>query len=106
MDIEDELEFIPVDGVYALPYVANAAGILYNKDMFEEHGWEIPTTWDEFIELCETIQDTGIYPLYFGYKDTWTCLAPWNALAVGLAPSDTCAQVNAGETTFPRNMRR
>ena len=100
MDIEDELEFIPVDGVYALPYVANAAGILYNKDMFEEHGWEIPTTWDEFIELCETIQDTGIYPLYFGYKDTWICLAPWNALAVGLAPSDTCAQVNAGETTF------
>ena len=41
MDIEDELEFIPTDGVYALPYVANAAGILYNKDMFEENGWKI-----------------------------------------------------------------
>lgn len=100
MDIEDELELIPKDGVYGLPYVANAAGILYNKDMFEENNWEIPKTWTEFIQLCETIKDSGVYPLYFGFKDTWTCLAPWNALAVGLAPSDTCAQVNAGKTTF------
>ena len=40
LDIVDELEFIPKDGVYGLPYVANCAGILYNKDMFEENGWE------------------------------------------------------------------
>lgn len=102
MDIEDELEFIPKDGVYALPYVANAAGILYNKDMFEENGWKIPQTWTEFTELCETIKASGMQPLYLGYKDTWTCLAPWNALAVGLSPSDTCAQVNAGKTTFSK----
>lgn len=100
LDMEKELEFIPQDGVYALPYAANAAGILYNKDMFEEHGWEIPDTWDEFMELCEEIQAEGILPLYLGYKDTWTCLAPWNALAVGLSDSDTCNQVNMGQTTF------
>ena len=102
MDIEDELEFVPTDGVYALPYVANAAGILYNRDMFEENGWKIPETWSEFINLCDTIKDSGVTPLYLGYKDTWTCLAPWNALAVGLAPSDTCAKVNAGKTTFSK----
>lgn len=100
MDIEKELEFIPQDGVYALPYVANCAGILYNKDMFEENGWAIPQTWSGFLELCEEIQTAGIQPLYFGFKDTWTCLAPWNALAVGLAPPDTCSEVNAGNTTF------
>jgi raffinose/stachyose/melibiose transport system substrate-binding protein len=100
MDIEDELEIIPKDGVYALPYVANAAGILYNRDMFAENGWQVPQTWSEFLTLCDTIKASGIQPLYFGYKDTWTCLAPWNALAVGLAPSDTCSLVNAGQTTF------
>lgn len=105
MDIEDELEFIPKDGVYALPYVANAAGILYNKDMFEDNGWKIPQTWTEFIELCKTIKASGMQPLYLGYKDTWTCLAPWNALAVGLSLSDTCAQVNAGKTTFSKEYR-
>lgn len=100
LEMLEELEFIPKDGIYALPYAANAAGILYNKDMFEEHGWAIPKTWDEFIALCGEIQESGIYPLYLGFKDTWTCLAPWNALAVGLADSDTCNQVNMGNTTF------
>lgn len=105
LDMEKELEFIPQEGVYALPYAANAAGILYNKDMFEEHGWEIPDTWDEFIALCEEIKAEGILPLYLGYKDTWTCLAPWNALAVGLSDSDTCNQVNMGQTTFTASYR-
>ncbi len=100
LEMDKSLELLPKEGTYALPYVANAAGILYNKDMFAEHGWSIPTTWDEFIALCQTIESEGILPLYFGFKDTWTTLAPWNALAVGLAPSDTCKMVNRGETTF------
>lgn len=105
LKIDKDLEFIPQKGVYALPYAANAAGILYNKDMFDANGWEIPETWSEFTELCETIKATGTNPLYFGYKDTWTCLAPWNALAVGLAPSDVCSKVNSGETTFKAEYR-
>ena len=100
LDMDKELEFLPKQGTYALPYIANAAGILYNKDMFEEHGWEIPNTWNEFIALCDEIENAGVQPLYFGYKDTWTCLAPWNALAVGITDSDTCNQVNLGNTTF------
>lgn len=106
MDILKELEFIPQDGVYALPYVANCAGILYNKDLFAENGWEIPTTWSELTALSEKIQsETDIYPFYFGFKDTWTCLAPWNSLAVGLASADTCSRVNSGETTFTEAYR-
>ena len=100
LDMDKGLEFIPQEGVYALPYAANAAGILYNRDMFEEHGWKVPETWDEFIALCKEIEAAGIQPLYLGYKDTWTCLAPWNALAVGLSDPDTCNQVNMGNTTF------
>lgn len=100
LDIVDELEFIPEDGVHALPYVANCGGILYNRDMFEENGWKIPTTWTELMSLCETIRSSGKNPFYFGFKDTWTCLAPWNALAVGLTDPDVCSQVNSGETTF------
>ena len=105
LDILENLEITPKDGVFGVPYVANAAGILYNKDMFEEHGWEIPESWDELIDLCEEIKSEGILPFYFGFRDTWTCLAPWNSLAVDLAPADTCKKVNAGETTFTDNYR-
>lgn len=105
LEIAKNLEYVPEDGVFSVPYVANAAGVLYNKDIFDEHGWEIPETWSEFLALCDEIQAAGILPLYFGFKDTWTCLAPWNALAVDLADADVCRQVNAGETTFTEEYR-
>ena len=105
VDILEGLEFVPTEGTFGVPYVANAAGVLYNREMFQEHGWEIPETWDEFMTLCEDIKAAGIQPLYFGFKDTWTCLAPWNALAVDLAPADVCKQVNRGETNFTEEYR-
>ena len=73
-----------------------------DADLFEENGWKVPTTWQEFTTLCDEIKQSGTLPLYLGFKDTWTCLAPWNALAVGLTDSDTCNQVNMGNTTFAR----
>ena len=100
LETNKELEYVPKEGVYAVPYMANAAGVLYNRDMFAEHNWSIPTTWEEFLSLCETIQGEGIQPLYFGYKDTWTCLAPWNAIAVNLCDTDIAYQVNSGNATF------
>ena len=105
IDIIDGLKFVPVDGVYGVPYMANAAGVLYNKDIFDEHGWKIPESWPEFMKLCDEIKSSGIRPLYFGFKDTWTTLAPWNALAVDLAPADICQQVNMGKANFTDHYR-
>lgn len=105
IDIGEALEFVPKEGTFAVPYVANAAGVLYNRDMFEEHGWKIPETWEELNLLCDAIQAEGIQPFYFGFKDTWTCLAPWNAMAVDLSPADTTKQVNRGQTTFTTEYR-
>lgn len=106
LDIAESLELVPTEGTYILPYVANAAGILYNRDMFAEHGWQIPETWSELMQLCEEIKAEGILPFYFGFKDTWTCLAPWNAMAVELSPADATKQVNRGETTFTQEYRQ
>ncbi|MCI8640217.1 MAG: extracellular solute-binding protein [Coprococcus sp.] len=104
-DIDKDLEYVPEEGVYAVPYVANAAGILYNRKMFKDHGWEIPETWDELMDLCEEIKKEGINPFYFGFREIWTTLAPWNAMCVGLVESDVCRQVNRGETTFTEQYR-
>ena len=100
-NILKSVTYVPMDGIYGVPYVANAAGILYNVDMFEEKGWPIPQTWDEFIELCEEIKSEGeVAPMMLGYKDTWTILSPWNSIAINLVPSDLARQVNAGKAKF------
>lgn len=105
LDINENLEFVPTEGIFGVPYMANAAGILYNKDMFDEHGWKIPKTWDELIALCEEIQEAGKLPFYMGYKDTWTCLSPWNGAASSLASATVCKDVNKGTTTFSEQYR-
>ncbi len=99
-EMDKQLELVPKEGVYAVPYAANAAGVLYNKEMFDQNGWEVPTTWTEFMDLCQEIQDAGIQPFYFGFRDSWTCLAPFNAMAVSLADPTICSQVSAGTATF------
>lgn len=98
--MDKQLELVPQKGVYAMPYAANAAGILYNKKIFQQHGWTIPQTWDELIALCKKIKAAGITPFYYGMKDTWTTLAPWNAIAVDLVNPNICQQVNLGKATF------
>lgn len=101
-DILKSVTYVPMDGIYGVPYVANAAGMLYNKDLFEEHGWTIPETWDELIALFERIKSEtpDIYPIYLGYLDTWTILSPWNSITINMVPSDLARQVNAGTAKF------
>lgn len=100
-DILKSVTYVPMDGIYGVPYVANAAGMLYNVDMFEEHGWQIPETWDELIELCEKIKTEGeVAPFYLGYLDTWTILSPWNSITVNMVPADLAREVNAGNAKF------
>ncbi len=35
-------------------------GLWYNKNLFAEKGWTYPDTWDEMLNLCETIQSDGM----------------------------------------------
>src|SRR5690606_19505800 len=57
--------------IYAIPFVTNAVGVIYNKDIFDEQGLEVPTTWDEFIEVAEKVKAEGQIPFYHTYKDAW-----------------------------------
>ncbi len=55
---------------YCVPISFNTVGIYYNKDMFKEHGWNVPSTYTELIKLCEQIQSEGKEPLVgIGNKD-------------------------------------
>lgn len=59
--------------VYTAPLGGeNTNGIIYNKAYFDENGWTEPTTYDEFIELCQKIADQGdMAPLVVGGQDIW-----------------------------------
>ena len=59
------LEQSVVDGVtWAVPDLASARAMYYNKDILEAAGVEVPTTWEELTAACEAIKayDDSIYP--------------------------------------------
>ncbi|MDO5662618.1 MAG: extracellular solute-binding protein [Brachybacterium sp.] len=55
-----------------LPYSVMAAAVIYNRQIFDEHGLEVPETWDQLIEVCETLQDADVTPFYGTFLDPWT----------------------------------
>lgn len=61
------LDNISKDGkLYYLPGPSQVRGIVYNKTLFEEKGWSVPTDFDSFIKLCKTIEESGIRSLQLG----------------------------------------
>ena len=55
-----------IDGtVWAVPDLASARAMYYNKDIFDEVGIQVPTTWAELQDACQSIKDFyngDVYP--------------------------------------------
>ena len=59
---------------YLAPMFYSPCGLFYNKGLFEEKGWEVPTTWDEMWELGDKAMEEGIYLFTYpttGYFDAF-----------------------------------
>ncbi|WP_298458007.1 ABC transporter substrate-binding protein [uncultured Cellulomonas sp.] len=76
--IRDDLQpLIDVTATYpgrtsVIPYSLMAAAVLYNREIFDQHGVQPPTTWQEFLALCETLAAAGVTPIYSTFRDPWT----------------------------------
>lgn len=53
--------------IYWLPGPSQIECMLYNKTLFERYGWQVPNTFDEFVDLCVKIRE-----------DTNGEVEPWN----------------------------
>ncbi|MEE2815769.1 MAG: ABC transporter substrate-binding protein [Actinomycetota bacterium] len=67
----------------ALPYSVMAASVIYNKQIFDEQGLEVPRTWDELLQVGDQLNEAGITPFYGTFKDDWTVGQGWYDYSVG-----------------------
>lgn len=90
------------DEVNSLGYVNNANGIIYNQDIFEAEGLEIPETWDELIALCETLEERGITPFATSLAENWTPMPSWNGIGAYYAQDGFFDEMRSeGDTVGP-----
>ena len=79
-------------------------GTYYNKDMFAECGiTEEPQTWDEFLDVCETLKENGHQPIIMGDKDMYVMQFGLYQIACNEIYSqnaDYDEQLRTGDTSF------
>lgn len=69
-----------IDGAtYAVPMNNVQPVILYfNQELFDEVGAEVPSDWDELLEVVEVFNDADIYPFALAGGSVWPMLM-WSA---------------------------
>lgn len=71
--VDATLPPLTIDGkVYGAPLDIGGLGIFYNKKMFADNGFSVPTTLTEFENVMKGFQDKGIVPLTPSFNDNWT----------------------------------
>ncbi len=62
-----------IDGKkWGVPYTYYQWGVYYRKDLFAEHGIEVPSNWEEFKAAGAKLKAAGITPITIGTKYLWT----------------------------------
>ncbi len=96
------LEGLSYDGKpYLCPWYQISIVMMYNKDMFREAGLDPenpPADWEELLDACEKLKDTGVIPLELGgMKDGWG--TPWVYAIFAPAAHDSIREfIEAGVT--------
>ena len=81
-------DFMKDGKLYGLPRNTDVAGFYYNQKMFEDNGWEVPTTYDELLTLAGEIKDKDIVPLAMDGGDGWPMAVYLSDILFKLTGSD------------------
>ena len=85
---------------YFLPVGYDWSGIYYNKQIFAQFGLQPPGTWDEFIQLCETLWLNGLTPLSVSGADPFMGTLWLDYLDLRLNGPEFHRQFSAGEVGY------
>ncbi len=85
----------------ALPGSYETLVVYYNRDMFKQNGWEVPTSYEELEELNKKMADKDIIPFAFGSSDFKAANEWWLSVAFNeTVGADGFKKVLTGETPW------
>ncbi|UOQ86708.1 ABC transporter substrate-binding protein [Gracilibacillus salinarum] len=70
--------------IYAAPQSGFYEGLFVNKKLFEEHGVEIPTTWEQYEAAIEKFAETDIVPIAASTEDSYYVVEHYILAAGGM----------------------
>ena len=85
---------------YGVPYAYYQWGVYYRKDLFDQVGAEVPTTWDEFLEVSAKLKAGGITPITIGTKFLWTAAGWFDYLNLRVNGLDYHISLTDGDASY------
>jgi multiple sugar transport system substrate-binding protein len=65
---------------YFVPLYYYPWAVFYRKSVFAAHNYTVPTTWNDFVSLCQKMKADGLTPIAFGDKDQWPAMGTFDYL--------------------------
>lgn len=95
----DLAEAFTIDGkIYAAPMSVSYWNVFYNKKLFDQYGLEEPKTWDEFIQVAETLKQNGVTPLGLSFQGWQNFI--WFAELLAKYDPDLYADLMVGKAAY------
>ena len=92
---------LTVDGVqYGVPYTYYQWGVYYRADIYAELGLEEPTTWEEELENCAAILESGRYCYAIGTRFLWTAAGWFDYLNMRVNGFDFHMELTRGDVPW------
>jgi glucose/mannose transport system substrate-binding protein len=96
------LDIVSYEGSpYSVPVNIHRANVLwYNKAVFEANNLQPPTTFDEFVQVADTLKAAGITPLALGDNGIWASAQVLETVLLGSLGADGYNGLWTGETDW------
>ena len=95
------LRLCTLDGkLSGYPTSYNAMEVYYRKDLFEKYGLSVPTTFDQFEQVCATLKKNGITPISTGGLYGWHTMRFVELLVEHYAGADQHDKMNTFEESW------
>jgi len=87
--------------IYGSVFTTSISMMFYNQRIFREHNLQAPTTWEEWLMVCQALIDAEITPMSISGKETWVLAMLHDGLALLSAGPEKVRQVlYTGEKSY------
>jgi multiple sugar transport system substrate-binding protein len=85
---------------YFVPQSYYPWAVFFRKSVWEEKGYEVPTTFDDLNTLAAQMQDDGLIPFAFADKDGWPAMGTFDILNMRVNGYDFHISLMAGDESW------
>ncbi|MDR1469831.1 MAG: extracellular solute-binding protein [Spirochaetaceae bacterium] len=85
------------------PISYNVLDVYYRKDIFEKYNLKVPTTFEEFEQVCATLKQNGITPISTAGLYGWHVMRFVELLIEHYAGAELHDRLNTFQTSFNNN---